>query len=265
MTTEPTVLTSIDARGIARVTLNRPQANNAYDGAMLEALCAAVAQAAADPAIRLVVIRGEGRHFQAGADLRWLRSVSAQGPQANLDASRLTARAMRELNALPKPTVALVHGACIGGGTGLAASCDVVIAERSASFAISEARWGVAATIIFPQLVDAIGIRQLRRYATSCEGFDAARARELGLVHEVCEPGGLDAAAAPVIDALLAAAPGSIALSKLSAMRCAGSLFDDATFERLVQEHADKRQSDEAGEGLAAFAQKRVPGWVGPR
>jgi methylglutaconyl-CoA hydratase len=264
MTNAPTVLTTLDARGIAHVTLNRPEANNAYDGAMLEALCAAVARAASDPAIRLVVIRGNGRHFQAGADLRWLREVSAQGPQANHAASRLTARAMRELDALPKPTIALVHGACIGGGTGLAASCDVVLAERTASFAISEARWGVAATIIFPQLNAAIGVRQVRRYAASCETFDAARARELGLVHEVCEPGGLDAAAAPIVDALLAAAPGSIALSKLSAMRCAGSLFDDDTFERLVREHADKRQSDEAREGLAAFAEKRPPGWARP-
>lgn len=262
LSSAPPALVSVDARGVAWVVLNRPEANNAYNGEMLEMVLAAVRQAATDPAIRAVVIRGAGRHFQAGADLRWLRAVSARGPEANLQASRLTGLAMRELNALAKPTIALIHGACIGGGTGVAASCDVVIAERTASFAISEARWGVAATIIFPQLNDAIGVRQVRRYAASCETFDAVRARELGLVHEVCEPGQLDAAAAPVIAALLAAAPGSIALSKTSAMTCAGSLFDDRTFDRLVIEHAGKRQSDEAREGLEAFAQKRQPAWA---
>lgn len=257
------VLVTVDHRGVALVVLNRPAANNAYNGEMLESLLTAVRAAAADPGIRVVVIRGAGRHFQAGADLRWLREVSARGPQANLEASRLTGLAMRELNALAKPTIALIHGACIGGGTGVAASCDVVIAERTASFAISEARWGVAATIIFPQLNDAIGVRQVRRYAATCETFDAARARELGLVHEVCEPGQLDAVAAPIIDALLSAAPGSIALSKRSAMTCASSLFDDETFDRLVREHAGKRQSDEAREGLESFAQKRRPAWAG--
>lgn len=256
------VTVDVDWRGVASVTLNRPQANNAYNGEMLEAVLAAVRQAAAGPNIRVVVIRGAGKHFQAGADLRWLREVSAKGSAANLQASRLTALAMRELNTLPKPTVALIQGACIGGGTGIAASCDVVIAERTASFAISEARWGVAATIIFPQLNDAMGVRQVRRYATTCETFDAVRARELGLVHEVCEPGQLDAMAEPVIASLLAAAPGSVSLSKLSAMDCAGALFDDVTFERIVWEHAGKRQSAEAGEGLSAFAQKRAPGWV---
>lgn len=259
-----TISVSVDDRGVASAMINRPLANNAYNGEMLEALLASVRQAAANPSIRVVVIRGAGRHFQAGADLRWLREVSALGGEANLQASRLTALAMRELNALGKPTIALIHGACIGGGTGIAASCDVVIAERTASFAISEARWGVAATIIFPQLNDAIGVRQVRRYAATCETFDAVRARELGLVHEVCEPGQLDAAAAPLIVSLLAAAPESISLSKRSAMACAGSPFDDATFERIVQEHAAKRQSAEAREGLLAFAEKRSTAWALP-
>ncbi len=259
--TDAVVNVSIDARGIAIVSLNRPAANNAYNGEMLTALLAAVQSAAADAAVRVVIVRGAGRHFQAGADLNWLREISSKDAKANLEASRLTAGAMRALNELGKPTIALVNGACIGGGTGLVASCDVVIAERSAYFAISEARWGVAATIIFPQLNDAISVRQVRRYATTGENFSAQRAQELGLVHELCEPGQLDAAAAPIIDAWLAAAPGSIELSKNSAMKCSRSLFDTETFERLVAEHAGKRQSAEALEGLEAFAQRRLPAW----
>lgn len=258
---EAEVLCDLDARGVATVTLNRPTVNNAYDEALLAALLATVRKLAVENAVRVLVVRGNGPHFQAGADLTWLREVAARDTAANLAASRLTAEAMRALNQLPKPTIALVHGACVGGGTGLASSCDIVIAERTASFAVSEARWGMAATIIFPQLVAAIGIRNVRRYALTCERFDAVTARAIGLVHDVCEPGGLDTAAASVIDALLAVAPDAIALSKRSAMQVAGALVNDAVFERLVAEHAAKRQSAEAAEGLASFAEKRPAAW----
>jgi methylglutaconyl-CoA hydratase len=158
-----------------------------------------------------------------------------------------------------------VPGACVGGGPGVVAACEVVIAPAEAPCAISEARWGLAATVIFPQLNAAIGLRQVRRYALSGERFDAARAQTLGLVHEVCEPGALDAAAVPVIDGLLQSAPDAIALSKRSAMACAGALVTPTEFERLVREHSDKRQSAEAREGLASFREKRSPGWATPR
>jgi methylglutaconyl-CoA hydratase len=257
----------VDARGVATVRLNRPQRNNAYDGALLQALLDGLVALQADPAVRVIVLRGNGAHFQAGADLGWLREVAtrdaAQGSDAaGLAASRLTAQAVRALDDSPKPTVALIHGSCIGGGTGVAAACDVVIAERSAVFAISEARWGLAATIIFPQLDAAIGVRQVRRYALSGERFDAVRAQAIGLVHELCEPGGLDAAAAPVIDGLLRSGPQASAISKRSARACAGAIVSDARFEQLVEEHARRRRSAEAAEGLAAFAQRRPPAWA---
>lgn len=255
------VLLSKDERGIATVTLNRPEVNNAYNGALVQGLLDTFGQLAQDPAVRVIVIRGHGRHFQAGADLKWLQEIGGMDAQANHEASLATASAMRGLNAIDKPTIALVHGACVGGGTGVVASCDIAIAERDATFAISEARWGVAATIIFPQLNAAIGVRNVRRYALSCERFDAQRALAMGLIHEVCEPGGLDAAAAPVIEGLLKAAPDAITLSKRSAMTCANLLFDDDTFARLVNEHADKRRSAEATEGLRSFAEKREANW----
>lgn len=259
--TEPIVQCELDSRGVATLRLNRPAVNNAYDGAMLEALAAHVGRLAGDPAVRVLVLRGNGRHFQAGADLGWLQAVAADTPEANLAASRLTGGAVRGLDVFPRPTVALVQGACVGGGTGVIAACDVVVAERSATFAISEVRWGVAATVIFPQLVQAIGLRHVRRYAQTCERFDADEARRIGLVHEVCEPGALDAAAAPIIDGLLNAAPGALAITKRSAMRCAGAPVDEAEFERLVAEHAARRQSDEAAEGFASFHEKRRAGW----
>lgn len=261
MSTEPVVLCHVDSRGVATLSLNRPEVNNAYNGAMLEQLVAHVGALMHDPAVRVLVLRGSGRHFQAGADLGWLQAVSRDTPAANVAASRLTAEAVRGLDQCAKPTVALVQGACVGGGTGVIAACDMVIAERGASFAISEVRWGVAATVIFPQLVQAIGLRHVRRYAQTCERFNAEEARRIGLVHEVCEAGGLDAAAGAAIEGLLKAAPGALAISKRSAMRCAGALVSDDEFERLVQEHADRRQSDEASEGFASFHEKREAGW----
>jgi methylglutaconyl-CoA hydratase len=258
---DPVVLCETDRRGVATVTLNRPEVNNAYNAEVVQALLDIFTGLAADGAVRLVVIRGKGRHFQAGADLKWLQEIGRMDAEANRATSLKTASAMRGLNEMSKPTVALVHGACVGGGTGIVASCDIVIAERSATFAISEARWGMAATIIFPQLNAAIGIRQVRRYALTCERFDAERALSLGLVHELCAPGQLDAAAAPVIDGLLKAAPEAIALGKRSAMLSAGALMGEVEFARLVSEHALKRQTPEAAEGLQSFVEKRDPGW----
>ena len=258
---EPVVLCAIDVRGVATVTLNRPALNNAYDAELLAALIDTCRRLASDPQVRVVVIRGNGAHFQAGADLTWLRALANMDAAANHAASTATAEAMRGLNEMAKPTVALVHGFCVGGGTGIVASCDIVVAERGATFAISEARWGMAATIIFPQLVAAMGLRNVRRYALSGERFDARRAEVLGLVHEVCQPGQLDASAAPIIDALLKIGPEAQALSKLSALRCADALIDAALFARLVDEHASKRRSAEAAEGLASFAEKREASW----
>ena len=258
---ETAVLTSIDRRGVATITLNRAAVNIAYDGNLLQGLADAVAAIARNPDVRLVVIRGKGRHFQAGADLAWLTDIAARDAAANLAASRLTAETLRALNRLAVPTVALVQGACIGGGTGLVASCDVVIAEDSAVFAISEARWGLVASIIFPQLIAAIGLRQLRRYALSCERFDARRALAIGLVHEVCAPGTLDQAAAAVIDGVLSAGPDAVAASKRGALQAAATLGDDDLYDRLVVEHAAKRQSTEAAEGLRSFTAKRAAAW----
>jgi methylglutaconyl-CoA hydratase len=258
---EPVVLHAVDARGVATVTLNRPRVNNAYNAEMIAALLDLLPRLAADPSVRVVVLRGNGPHFQAGADLKWIDEVRGQGEARNLAVSRRTAEAVRGLNEFPKPTVALVHGGCFGGGIGVIAACDVVIAEDSAQFAITEARWGLIASIIIPQLNGAMGLRQVRRYALSCERFGAPRAQALGLVHEVCAPGALDATAAPVIDAFLKSAPDAMALTKAIALAHAAQLMDAAYFDDLVSRHSHKRASDEAVEGLASFKEKRDPAW----
>jgi methylglutaconyl-CoA hydratase len=255
------VLLEVDKRGVATINLNRPEVNNAYNGEFVKAMIDAVVTCSNDDKFRIIVIRGNGKHFQAGADLKWLKEMGKLSPQENLDVSRLTASAIRGLTEVMKPTIALVHGGCFGGGTGIAASCDVVVASDDAIFSITETRWGVIASIIVPQLNAAIGPRNTRRYALTCERFGAQTALEIGLVHQVCSAGELDITAAPIIEDLLLAAPVATAETKKATLKDAGLLVTDDYFEELVSSHAAKRQTDEAMEGLASFAEKRNPSW----
>ena len=201
------VLWSIDERAVARVVLNRPDVNNAYDESLIQGLLAALQALGAVARLRAVVITGAGRHFQAGADLKWIDAVRRSSPEENVRVSRATAEAVRQLNSAPVPTVALVQGGCFGGGTGLIAACDVVIAADNAMFSIAEARWGLTAAIIIPQLADAIGARQLRRYGLTGERFSAAEAHRIGLVHEVVPLAELAAAGERMVGHLLENAP----------------------------------------------------------
>lgn len=258
---EPMVTVNVDTRGVATLALNRPEVRNAYNSDLVAALVDALTRVAEDDAVRIIVLRGNGTHFQAGADLKWLDGIGRLSPEENVEVSRRTATAICSLTEVPKPTIALVHGGCYGGGIGMIAACDVVLASEETRFAITEARWGVMAGIIVPHLNAAMGVRNVRRYALSCEVFDAARAAELGLVHEVCATGALDAAAAPIIDQLLLSAPEALAQTKFRTLEEAGLRLSAEKFEQLVVEHSLKRQTDEAFEGLASFAQKRKPAW----
>lgn len=255
------VIVAKDHRGVLTLTLNRPHKNNAYDGALIAAASAALDGVAGMTDARALVIRGAGRHFQAGADLDWLDSVSRQSAEANLAASHAVGDLMRRLNVLPIPTVALVQGACFGGGTGLIASCDVVIAASNANFSIAETRWGMIAGIIIPQLNDAMGVRQVRRYALTGERFDAVEALRIGLIHKVVAPETLDSAGEAAVDALLQNAPQANAITKAITLEHAWSSMPETEFRQLVTQHAERRQSAEAAEGLASFREKRAASW----
>jgi len=255
------VLWSIDERAVARVTLNRPEVYNAYNGELIAALLKTYdALAAKSP--RAVVIAGKGKNFQAGADIKWLDAVRRSSPQENLRASRMTAEAVQRLNLIPVPTIALVQGACFGGGTGIVSACDIVIAADNAKFSIAEVRIGVAGTIIIPQLNDAIGLRQVRRYALTGERFDAKEAHRIGLVHEIVPLDELEAAGERIVNELLTNGPDAVAQTKICALRSAWSHLDDAAFAALIEAHSAKRQSAEAAEGFAAFLQKRPARWI---
>jgi len=211
--------------------------------------------------LRIVVLRGNGKHFQAGADLSWITAVATQSAAENEKVSRLTAEAVKRLDTCPVPTLALIQGGCFGGGTGIAAACDVVVAQEDALFSISETRWGLMAGIILPQLCQAIGLRQTRRYALTGERFGAHDARRLGLVHEVCPVGGLAEAGEKIVESVLMNAPRATTATKLRSLASARAFIDDGELRDLIDEHARTRQQDEATEGLASFREKRKPSW----
>lgn len=259
--TEQPVLVSTDDQGVGTLTLNRPHRNNAYDDKMMVALLAGVETLVGEEDVRVIVLRGNGDYFQAGADLKWMDALSHYSEEDNLKMSRLTTDAIRHLNSCPKPTVALVHGGCFGGGVGILAACDIVIASEEAKFSITETRWGLVAGPILPQLCDSMGLRALRRYALSAERFSSSVALRHGLVHELCETGKLDDAAAPVIKSLLSCSPSAISETKNFVLQTAAHLVDDTDAEEISKAHAARRQSADGREGLASFNEKRSANW----
>ncbi len=260
----PIVLLDIDARGVATVTLNRPEVGNAYNADMLEALIAGLRQLAGDPAVRCLVVRGAGKHFQAGADIRWLGQVADYPPEDNFAASVATTRAMQLLNEFPKPTIAMVHGACFGGGVGVVCCVDVALATPDSLFGITEVRVGVAPTPISTYMVDAIGLRHTRRYALTGERFDAAEAMRIGLVHEVVAEDAIEAKLATVIDAIFLSSPTGMAMTKRSFLGANGLLLDERQIAMLAHEGWTQRASAEGHEGTTAFREKRKPSWYRP-
>jgi methylglutaconyl-CoA hydratase len=254
-------LLSMDERGIATLTLNRPEVANAYDDDLLLGMTNAMEGLARDASARALVIRGAGKHFQAGADINWLNRLSQQGPEETYRASIITVRFSKTLNELPKPTIAVIHGACFGGGVGIACCVDVALATRDALFAISEVRHGIAPTPISTHMVNALGLRQTRRYALTGERFGPDEAARIGLVHEVVAADRIEARLAEVLDAILRGAPGAIAQTKLSFLGANGMLLDEREATLLAHEGWMQRQSSEGREGTSAFREKRRPGW----
>lgn len=261
---EPAVLLTRDARGIATVTLNRPRFGNAYNAALLNGLISGLRELAPDPSVRALVIRGAGRHFQAGADLNWLAEMAEEPPERALAASMGTVTAMQLLNEFPKPTFALVRGACFGGGAGMVCCVDVALATPDAHFGLTEVRVGVSPSPISTHMVNAIGLRHTRRYALTGERFDAAEALRINLVHEVVAEDAIEARLAHILDETMLSGPTAMAATKDSFLGANGLKLDARAMSQLGHESASQRGSAEGREGLAAFREKRRPGWYVP-
>jgi methylglutaconyl-CoA hydratase len=261
------VTTTLDPHGVATVTLDRPAKHNAFDDALIAELTEKLLQLGRDPAVRVVVLTGAGPSFSAGGDLEWMRSMARFTEAQNLEDADRLAELMSVLDTCPKPTVARVNGQAYGGGVGLIACCDVAIAVEGARFALTEVRLGLAPAVIAPFVINAIGERHARRWFLSAEAFDAARAREVGLVHEVVPAAGLDAAVTAVVDALLAGGPVAQAQAKQLLLKARPRSAAAARELRklTVRTIAQLRAGAEGQDGLAAFLEKRAPGWKKPR
>jgi methylglutaconyl-CoA hydratase len=258
---EPTVLISKDARGVATVTINRPKVRNAIDDTVIRSLTDAFKALHADAEARVVVLTGSGSAFCAGADLGWMRRMAAAGDVENLASAQTINAMLRSLNELAKPTVARVNGAAYAAAMGLIAACDIAVAAEEAMFSISEVRIGLVPSTISPYVIAAIGAQAARRYFLTGEAFSAAEAHRLGLLHQVVPGSGLDTAIESVIASLLAGGPQSQARAKRLIAEIAGRPVDDALEALTARSIADARASAEGREGIAAFLEKRRPAW----
>ncbi len=255
------IILQTDARGVATLTLNRVEKHNAFDDRMIADLLRALDKIEKDDSIRVLVLRAAGMSFCAGADLDWMRRMADYDFAQNLADARRLAQLMYRLNRLHKPVIARVQGASYGGGVGLIACCDIAIASDNAIFSLSEVRLGLIPSVISPYLIAVIGSRAARRYFLSGEQFDAARALQLSLVHEVVEPESLDARLEQCIDALLNSGPSAQAAAKELIEQVQGRAIDESLIEETARRIAEVRASDEAREGLTAFLEKRKPDW----
>jgi len=241
--------------------MDRPDIRNAFDETMIAALSDTISTLSADPAIRVIVITGEGKAFSAGADLSMMRRVAGYAAEENKQEARRLAGMLESLYFAKKPTIALVNGPAIGGGLGLVAACDIAIASQTAFFALSEVRLGLIPAVISPFVIEAIGVRQARRFFLTGERFDAMRAREFGLVHKVAAPGNLAASLDETLDDLLAGGPMAQGEAKALIRAVAFKPVDDTLRETTAEWIAAIRASEEARDGMGAFLEKRRPVW----
>jgi methylglutaconyl-CoA hydratase len=258
-----TISLQTDSRGIATLSLERAEKHNAFDDTMIAELLRAFEQVENDKNIRLMILRAAGKSFSAGADLDWMRRMADYDHEHNLADAKQLARLMYTLNSLNKPVIARVQGASFGGGVGLIACCDIAIASSDAIFSLSEVRLGLIPAVISPYVVAAIGSRAARRYFLSGERFDADKALQLGLLHEVVDHEALDASLEQCVDNLLISGPNAQAAAKDLIQQVGNRLIDETLIEETARRIADVRASEEGREGLSAFLQKRKPDWVG--
>jgi methylglutaconyl-CoA hydratase len=250
------------APGVAQLNMARPAVFNAFDETMIGEMDAAFEQLIKDPEVRVIVLAGEGKHFSAGADLQWMQRASAATREWNLQDARRFAGMLARIDTSHKPVVARVQGAALGGGVGLACACDIAIAADMATFAVSEAKFGILPAVIGPYLINAVGKRQARRLALTTERIGASEAAQMGMVHQVVAAAELDAAVDRAVANLLIGGPTAHGeIKRLFAQLAVGPVTAEA-IELTAQTISRVRGTDEAREGFAAFLGKRPATWI---
>jgi methylglutaconyl-CoA hydratase len=259
---EQSVLQSIDANGVATLTLNRPEVHNAFDDHLIVQLTHKLRELDHHASVRVVVLAAGGKSFSAGADLNWMKRIARYSEAENIRDAVALAGLMRALNTMTKPTIARVQGSAFGGGVGLVACCDIAIAGSAALFSLSEVRLGLIPAVISPYVIAAMGERNARRYFLTAERFDAQEALRVGLVHSVVTDGELDAAVSRIVGELLNGGPKAIAASKELIAHVTGRPIDHVLAEETATRIAQIRVSPEGQEGIAAFLDKRAAAWT---
>jgi methylglutaconyl-CoA hydratase len=253
----------IEQRGAVRwLWLNRPEVRNAFNDALILEIATAFADIEASPDTRVVVVGARGPAFCAGADLNWMRSMAGFSHADNHADALKVARMFAAVHACSRPVIARVQGDAFGGGVGLVAACDVVVAVEAASFVLSEVKLGIVAATISPHLGRAMGARAASRYMLTAEKFSATQARSLGLVHEVTLSEELDHEVERFAHHLLSASPAALAATKRLLADVVETPMDDVLLAATAKCIADARVSPEGREGIAAFLEKRPPSWV---
>ena len=252
-------------RGVARVTLNRPELRNAFDDSLIQKLHQTFDELSRDKDIRVMVLAGNGPAFCAGADLNWMKRMAGYSYDENLADAKALADMLAALDRLPKPTIARVHGPVFAGGTGLVAACDIAVGTPEAKMCLSEAKLGLSPATISPYVMRAMGERMARRYFLTAEVFDAAEAYRLGMLSWLFEKEDLDKAIDSLLEHLLSGGPESHAKIKALIRDVAGRRPDDALAAETAKRIAEIRGSPEGKEGIAAFLEKRKASWCSPR
>ena len=250
---------------VASVWLNRPEVHNAFDAALIEELTETFVELGENAEVRAIVLSGRGRSFSAGAQVQWMQGQGAASRAENATDARRLAKLFQTIAECPKPTVARVQGAAIGGGVGLVAACDIAIGTRSAVFATSEVRLGLIPATIAPYVIRAMGERQARRLFLTGERIDGVTAERVGLLQEAVALEDLDEGVNAAIDALLAGAPAAQRAVKELVSAVASRPITTELIEDTAQRIANCRANPEAAEGLRAFLEKRSAAWVSRR
>lgn len=257
------VLLNTTRAGVAVVTLNRPKVHNAFNPQVIERLTDVFQTLKGADGVRVVLIEGAGPSFSAGADLAWMRAAADYSATDSRESAGDMAGMLHALHTLPQMTIALVHGAAMAGGCGILSACDMAIATKSASFALSEVRLGIIPAVISPYVIRAIGSRAAHRYFLTAERFDAATALALGLVHIVVDDNNaLAQESERVVQQIFTCAPGAIHAAKELIAAVEGRPIDSHVMADTSRRIAERRSSAEAKEGLTAFLEKRKPKWA---
>jgi methylglutaconyl-CoA hydratase len=247
--------------GVERVTLNRPDVRNAFNEHMIAELTAWAARAHEDSSLRVVIFAGAGKVFSAGADAAWMAKMADYSHDDNVRDARAGAEMFLAINTVPAIVIGRIHGAALGGGSGLAAVCDIVVAESDAIFGFTETKLGILPAMISPYVLQKIGASAARDLFLTGRRFDAMKAKAIGLVHEVAAAAELDAAVDRYVDEALSAEPTADARSKGLIPQVLGKAAADV-IGITADAIASQRVSPEGQEGLKAFLEKRRPRWV---